>query len=85
MVEPDEDVRKQAVAWWRDGDPGGGPLGCRHLNTELTGDPLRPAECREAFLRSIETLLPVFEREGMDVAVEPHPGDFAETTASAST
>jgi myo-inositol catabolism protein IolH len=81
--DPDEDVRRQAVAWWRDGIEAAARLGCTRLNTELSGDPLRPDACRRAFLRSIEELLPDLERAGMEVAAEPHPGDFIETTAEA--
>lgn len=80
---PDEEVRERAVAWWRDGIGAALALGCRRINTELSGDPGRPAECRSALMRSLETILPVLEREGLEVAVEPHPGDFAETTAEA--
>jgi len=80
---PDEDARQQAVAWWRDGIAAAIELGCPRINTELSGDANRTRECRAAFLRSIGSLLPVFEREGIDVVVEPHPGDFIETTAEA--
>lgn len=80
---PDEDVRMQALEWWRDGIAAAVELGCSRINTELSGDPNQPMRCRAAFLRSIEALLPVLEREGIDVVAEPHPGDFAETTADA--
>ena len=80
---PDEDARLRAVSWWRDGIAAAVELGCKRVNTELSGDPGRPAECRAAFLRSIEALLPVLDREGVDVVAEPHPGDFIETTAGA--
>jgi myo-inositol catabolism protein IolH len=80
---PDEDVRAQAVAWWRQGIAAAVELGCSRINSELSGDPNRPGECRAAFLRSIETLLPVLEREGIDVVAEPHPWDFVETTVDA--
>ena len=80
---PDEQVRTRAVSWWRDGIEAAAVLGCNRINTELSGDPNRPMECRAAFLRSIEALLPVLERESIDVVVEPHPGDFLETTVEA--
>lgn len=80
---PDEDVRARALAWWRDGIAAAVELGCNRINTELSGDPNRPNECRAAFFRSIETLLPILDREGIDVAAEPHPWDFVETTADA--
>jgi myo-inositol catabolism protein IolH len=76
---PDEDVRSQAVAWWRDGIAAVAELGCQRINTEMSGDPGRPAECAAAFRRSVDELLPLLEREGFEVAAEPHPYDFVET------
>jgi myo-inositol catabolism protein IolH len=81
--DPDEDLRRQAVEWWRDGIAAAAELGCSRVNTELSGDPARPRECRAAWLRSMEALLPIVEREGIEVVVEPHPGDFVETTSAA--
>lgn len=80
---PDEERRAQAVAWWADGVRAAARLGCRRINSELSGNPNTPDACRSAFLRSIETLLPVFEKEDVVVSVEPHPWDFLETTESA--
>lgn len=80
---PDEDQRAQAVTWWLDGAHAALELGCRRINTELSGDPKHPDECRAAFLRSMEDVLPTLEREGIVMSVEPHPGDFVETTAGA--
>jgi myo-inositol catabolism protein IolH len=81
--DPDEAVRQQAVAWWRDGIAAAVELGCARINTELSGDPDRPDACRRSFLRSFEELLPDLERAGVEVVAEPHPGDFIETTAAA--
>lgn len=81
--DPDESVRRQAVAWWRDGIAAALALGARRFNTELSGDPRRPGECRDALFRSLDELRPIIEAEGLVVDVEPHPGDFIETTAGA--
>ncbi len=81
--DPDEDIRREAVAWWKDGIRAAAELGCTRINTELSGDPHRPEACRRSLLRSIEELLPELERAGMEVVAEPHPGDFIETTADA--
>src|ERR1035437_9450042 len=35
---PDEDVRAQAVAWWRQGIAAAVELGCSRINSELSGD-----------------------------------------------
>lgn len=80
---PDDDIRARAVAWWRDGIAATNELGCGRINTELSGDPVRPAESRAALLRSIEELRPDLEQAEVEVVAEPHPGDFIETTAEA--
>lgn len=80
---PDEDARTQAVSWWKDGIAAAVELGCRRINTELSGHPDQPDACRAAFLRSIEELLPVLDREDVEIVVEPHPWDFIETTTAA--
>lgn len=81
--DPDEAARARAVAGWKEGIAAALELGCRRVNTELSGDPNRPDECRTAFLRSVEELLPVLERADVEVVVEPHPWDFIETTTAA--
>ena len=35
-------------------------------------------ESEAAFYRSMEELLPTFEREGLHVNIDPHPDDFVE-------
>jgi myo-inositol catabolism protein IolH len=80
---PDESRRRQGVEWWKDGIHAAAELGCDRINTELSGDPNLPSQCRAAFLRSFDEILPVLEREGMEVAVEPHPWDFLETAKAA--
>lgn len=83
LSSPDEDERVRAVASWADGVRAAAELGCRRINSELSGNPNLPDECRAAFLRSIDSLLPDLEREDMTVSFEPHPWDFLETTESA--
>ena len=79
----DEETRRRAVDWWRDGIAAAVELGCPRINSELSGDPGQPDACRAAFMRSMESILPTLEQEGLDLVVEPHPGDFIETTAEA--
>ena len=40
--------------------------------------PRRAEESERAFFRSMEELVPIFEREGIDVRIDPHPDDFVE-------
>jgi myo-inositol catabolism protein IolH len=83
LANPSPDVRGQSVAWWRDGIHAAVELGVHRINTELTGNPTQPRECRESFIRSFEELLPTLEHEDIEVVVEPHPWDFLEETAPA--
>jgi myo-inositol catabolism protein IolH len=48
------------------------------INTEFSGRPERAEESERAFFRSMEELVPIFEREGIDVRIDPHPDDFVE-------
>lgn len=58
-------------------------LGCRRVNTELTGNPENRVASRDAFLRSVEELAPAIEAAAMTVVVEPHPHDFIESNREA--
>ncbi|WP_296140516.1 sugar phosphate isomerase/epimerase [uncultured Tessaracoccus sp.] len=49
------------------------------IATELSGDPNQPVRSENQFYRSIEELIPDFERHGLACAVEAHPYDFVET------
>lgn len=80
---PDEVLRRQAVASWNYGITAAVELGARRLNSELSGDPNTPVECRGAFLHSIEALLPRLDAEDLVLSIEPHPWDFLETTTEA--
>lgn len=81
---PDELERKAAVRQWRKAIDVAGELGCRRINTELTGTPRHPQECELSFRRSIEEVLPLIEDANLQVFVEPHPYDFVETGAEAT-
>ncbi|MEW1707304.1 sugar phosphate isomerase/epimerase family protein [Microbacterium sp. NPDC089190] len=48
------------------------------INTEFSGRPELPEESEDAFYRSFEQLLPIIEREGVRVNIDPHPDDFVE-------
>ena len=48
------------------------------MNSEFNGNPREAAVCERQFWRSMEELLPVFEREGIRLVLEPHPDDWEE-------
>ena len=75
---PDEDAREAAVRNWKRVIQITVDLGVNVINTEFSGRPERAEESERAFFRSIEELLPIFEREGIDVRIDPHPDDFVE-------
>ena len=49
-------------------------MGCK----VISGDPNQPEICEEMFYRSMDELLPIFEREGIRVEIQAHPWDFCE-------
>jgi myo-inositol catabolism protein IolH len=81
IADADETVRREAVARWRRSLDMVGRLGLKLITTELTGDRDRPKEGEAAFRRSMDEILPVAERAGIHISVEPHTADFFETAA----
>ncbi|NBH10941.1 sugar phosphate isomerase/epimerase family protein [Amycolatopsis sp. SID8362] len=75
---PDEAERQAAVRYWKRMIEVTAELGCSLMNSEFNGRPERAAESEAAFWRSLEELLPVFEREGIALNLEAHPDDFCE-------
>lgn len=75
---PDETLRQAAVGYWKRAVQLAVDLGTVQLNTEFGGRPEQPEESEAAFYRSMEDLVPLFELEGVHVAIDPHPDDFVE-------
>ena len=75
---PDEDARRAAVRYWKRAIQITVDLGVTVMNSEFNGRPDRPDESEAQFWRSMEDLLPIFEREGVRLILEPHPDDFIE-------
>lgn len=75
---PDEQERTNQVRNWRRLLQIADALGCRLVNSELSGDPNLPRQCEAAFYRSMEELAPDFERYGIALNLEAHPYDFLE-------
>lgn len=80
LASVDEEVRRLAVREFSGTVRVAGRLGCRLVTSEMSGgNSLTQQECVAAFERSVSELVPVLEAEGVDVAFEPHPGDFVES------
>lgn len=75
---PDEDERRAAVRYWKRAIEIAARLGVDTMNSEFNGNPREAATCEAMFWRSMEELLPVFEREGIRLVLEPHPDDWEE-------
>lgn len=75
---PDEDAREAAVRNWKRVIQIAVDLEVNVINTEFSGRPEKPEESERAFFRSMEELVPIIEREGIDVRIDPHPDDFVE-------
>ena len=75
---PDEWAREAAVRNWKRIIQIAVDLGVRTIGTEFSGRPERSEESEAAFYRSMEELLPIIEREDLDVLIDPHPDDFVE-------
>jgi myo-inositol catabolism protein IolH len=75
---PDEVERQAAVRYWKRSIEIAVELGCSVMNSEFNGRPEAPSRSEAQFWRSMEELLPIFEREGIQLRLEPHPDDFIE-------
>jgi myo-inositol catabolism protein IolH len=75
---PDEDQRQAAVRYWKRAIEITVDLGVDVMNSEFNGRPEASAASEAQFWRSLEELLPIFEREGVRLVLEPHPDDFVE-------
>jgi len=75
---PDEDERQAAVRYWKRAIQITADLGVDSMISEFNGRPEDPSRSEGQFWRSIEELLPVFERESIRLTLEPHPDDFIE-------
>jgi myo-inositol catabolism protein IolH len=80
---PDETERQAAVRYWKRMIEITADLECPLMNSEFNGRPERAAESEAAFRRSLEELLPLFEREGIALNLEAHSDDFCEENTPA--
>jgi len=80
---PDEDERAAAVRYWKRAIELAVALDCSVMNSEFNGRPEAAARSEGQFWKSMEQLLPVFEREGIRLNLEAHPDDFVELNEAA--
>lgn len=75
---PTEEQRQFAVQNWKRLIEIAVDMGVSVINTELSGDPNQQEICNGMWYRSVEELLPIFEKEGIRVEIQSHPYDFCE-------
>jgi len=75
---PDEDERQAAVRYWKRSIEIAVELGVEVMNSEFNGRPESASLSEAMFWKSMDELLPIFEREGIHLRLEPHPDDFVE-------
>lgn len=75
---PDEPQREAAVRNMRRYIEVASQLEVPMVNTEFSGRPEREEDSEAGFYRSMEELVPVLEREGITLNIDPHPDDFVE-------
>jgi myo-inositol catabolism protein IolH len=75
---PDEDERQAAVRYWKRSIEIAVELGVDVMNSEFNGRPEEASRSEAQFWRSMDELLPIFEKEGIALRLEPHPDDFVE-------
>lgn len=78
ISSPDTDAREAAVSYFKRVIEITARLGVDTIGTEFSGRPERAEESERAFYRSMEELLPLIEKEGIKLFIDPHPDDFVE-------
>lgn len=82
-ASPVEPEREAAVRNWKRCIEITSDLGVDLMNSEFSGDKTRPVESEAAFVKSMEELMPIFEKEGIKLNLQSHPHDFIELNTEA--
>ncbi|MBO1307093.1 sugar phosphate isomerase/epimerase [Enterococcus sp. 669A] len=80
---PDEQQRQDAVRNWKRCIEITSELEVDLMNTEFSGDISNPTASEGAFFKSMEELIPLFEKEGIRLNLQAHPNDYIETNTEA--
>lgn len=75
---PNEEDRQAAVRNWKRCIEVAVEMEVDLVNTEFTGHNDKPYICEQMFIKSMDELIPIFEREGIKVDIQAHPFDFIE-------
>jgi len=85
---PDEGKRKKAADNMKKAIVVARELDCDMVTTEMLGNVANVGvvdqqTCKDCFLRSVDEIMPVLEKEDVSISFEPHPGDFIENSDEA--
>ncbi|WP_445396902.1 sugar phosphate isomerase/epimerase family protein [Zobellella sp. An-6] len=80
---PVEEERQAAVRNWKRCIEITAELGVDLMNSEFSGNKRKPQASEDAFVRSMEELMPLFERESIKLNLQSHPHDFIERNIEA--
>lgn len=81
---PDEQQRQAAVRNMRRTIEITSELGVDTLNTEFSGDKYDPVTSEGQWYKSMEELIPDFEKTGIKLEIQAHPNDFIESSNEAA-
>lgn len=78
-AEPnDPDAHEAAIRYFERFLQVAGELGMTQVSSEFSGQPHQAERSDYAFWKSMEKVVPMLDRYGIDMALDPHPGDFVE-------
>jgi myo-inositol catabolism protein IolH len=83
ISSPDPDARDAAVRNFKRVIEITSELGVNVIGTEFSGRPEIAEESERAFYRSMEELVPIIEKAGIKLFIDPHPDDFVENGMAA--
>ena len=83
ISSPDPDAREAAVRNFKRVLQITTELGVDTIGTEFSGRPELAEESERAFYRSMEELVPLIEKAGVKLFIDPHPDDFVENGMAA--
>ena len=83
ISSPDPDARDAAVRNFKRVIEITSELDVDVIGTEFSGRPEKAEESERAFYRSMEELVPIIEKAGIKLFIDPHPDDFVENGMAA--
>ncbi|MGO4942644.1 sugar phosphate isomerase/epimerase family protein [Ruoffia tabacinasalis] len=75
---PNEQIRQAAVRNFKRTIQLAVEMDTGTINTEFSGDKSQILLSEDAWIRSMEELAPLIEKEGIQFGIQPHPNDFIE-------